>query len=356
LLAHIEGGKVTSKERVLRNYTFQPVDRFTIDFCACSLVYERLRAHYGVADDLQLMERLHVDFRYPKPRWAGPPLVDEQGRPTDYFGIPRGGSVGDFGYALEHPLANVSSLAEIEAYPWPSPEMWDYEQYAQACASFEEYAVLGGVWGWFFEAAAELVGMERWFCLLYDEPQLAHAILGKIVDFMVGTSEMMFARAGKHIDICFTGDDYGIQSGPMMSMRLFNEFVRPYLQRIYDVGRKHGKLIMHHSCGSVAALIPTLMEMGLNILEPVQVRAAGMDPRELAAKYGGRLCFHGSIDTQWTLPFGTPEDVRQEVKERVETFRPYGGFTIAPSQHLLPEIPLENIVAMYEAAWEYAWL
>jgi uroporphyrinogen decarboxylase len=98
------------------------------------------------------------------------------------------------------------------------------------------------------------------------------------------------------------------------------------------------------------------MEMGLNILEPIQVGAAGMQPQKLAEGYGGRLCFHGSIDTQSTLPFGTPDDVRREVRERVETFKPYGGFTIAPSQHLLPEIPTDNIVAMYEAAWEYGWL
>jgi uroporphyrinogen decarboxylase len=96
--------------------------------------------------------------------------------------------------------------------------------------------------------------------------------------------------------------------------------------------------------------------MGLNILEPIQVGAACMNPRELAALYGGKLCFHGSIDTQSTLPFGTPEDVRREVRERVETFLPYGGFTIAPSQHLMTDIPVANIVALYDAAWEYAWL
>jgi uroporphyrinogen decarboxylase len=294
-----------------------------------------------------------VDFRYPKPNWIGPELVDAQDRPTDYFGIPRAG-VGDFGYALEHPLANVKSLAEIEAYPWPTADMWDYDNYTERCASFEEYAVLGGAWGWFFEAAAELVGMDRWFYLLYDAPDLAHAILGKIVDFMESTSEIMFQKAGRYIDICFTGDDYGFQGGPMLSMKLFNRFVRPYLQRMYNVGKKYGKPVMHHSCGSVAAFIPTFMEMGLNILEPIQVAAAGMDAKELAARYGGKLCFHGSIDTQRTLPFGTPDDVRREVKERVETFKPYGGFTISPSQHLLPEIPTQNIVAMYEAAWEYA--
>ncbi|MFN0170837.1 MAG: uroporphyrinogen decarboxylase family protein [Bryobacteraceae bacterium] len=343
---------MTSKERVLRNYAFQPVDRFTIDFCASSDVYARLRQHFGVADDLALMERLHVDFRYPKPRWIGFPLVDDQGRSRDYFGIPRAG-VGDFGYALVHPLADAQTIAEVDAYPyWPSADMWDYDGYAEDCARFEQYAVLGGVWGWFFEAASEVVGMDRFFLLMHDHPEVAHAIIGRIVNFMERTSEVMFEKAGKSIDICFTGDDYGFQSGPMMSQRLFDEFVRPYLRRIYGVGKRHGKLVMHHSCGSVARWIPAFLEMGLNILEPIQVRAAGMEPRELAAKYGGRLCFHGSIDTQQTLPFGTPEDVRREVRDRVATFKPYGGFTISPSQHLLADIPTENIVAMYEEASE----
>ncbi|MBL8218733.1 MAG: hypothetical protein JNL62_05870, partial [Bryobacterales bacterium] len=313
-----------------------------------------LRGYFNVPDDLTLMERLHVDFRYPKPQWIGFPLMDAQGRATDYFGIPRAGA-GDFGYALEHPLADAASVADVEAYDkWPSPDMWDYRQYAEDCARFEEYAVLGGAWGWFFEAACELVGMERFFLLIHDKPEVAHAILDKVATFMERTSELLFQAAGRHIDICFTGDDYGFQCGPMMSPRMFREFVRPYLQRMYDAGRRHGKLVMHHSCGSVAKWIPTFLEMGLNILEPIQVRAAGMNPRELAALYGGKLCFHGSIDTQGTLPFGTPEDVRREVRDRVETFRPYGGFTIAPSQHLMTDIPLENIAAMYDAALEWS--
>ena len=253
---------MTSKELVLRNYSFQSVPRFTIDFCAESKIYEQLKQHYQVATDLDLMEKLHVDFRYPKPQWIGFPLVDAQGRPTDYFGIPRAGA-GDFGYAVEHPLANVTTVAEVEAYNrWPTADMWDYDQYAADCAKFEEYAVLGGTWGWFFEAACELVGMDRWFLLLYDHPEVAHAILERVVSFMERTSEIMFEKAGRYIDICFTGDDYGFQAGPCMSTRHFAEFTRPYLQRIYNVGRKNEKPVMHHSCGSVAKWIPTFMEMG----------------------------------------------------------------------------------------------
>ena len=206
---------MTSKERVLRNYTFQPIDRFTIDFCASSDVYARLREYYGVGSDLQLMDTLHVDFRYPKPEWTGFPLVDEEGRPTDYFGIPRTG-VGDFGYPIVHPLAEVESIADVEAYPkWPTPEMWDYDKYVKDCAQFGEYAVYGGAWAWFFEAACELMGMDRFFLLMHDKPEVAHAILEKVTSFMVGTSEIMFEKAGKYIDICFTGDDYGFQTGPI---------------------------------------------------------------------------------------------------------------------------------------------
>jgi hypothetical protein len=131
-----------------------------------SKVYAMMRAYYGVPSDLALMERLHVDFRHPKPNWIGPELVDDLGRPTDYFGIRRTGAV-DFGYPILHPLAHVQSVAEVEAYPkWPSADMWDYDRYTEDCKHFEEYAVYGGAWAWFFEAACELVGMDNFFLLV----------------------------------------------------------------------------------------------------------------------------------------------------------------------------------------------
>jgi uroporphyrinogen decarboxylase len=194
--------------------------------------------------------------------------------------------------------------------------------------------------------------MERWMPRLIEEPAICHAILGKTADFFYESTRRMFEKAGAKTDVFFTGDDYGTQRGPMISLPMWREFARPHVERLYGLAKSYGLKIMQHSCGGVRAFLPDLMECGLNILEPVQVRARGMDPKELARDFGGRLCFHGSIDTQQTLPFGTPEDVRREVRERIETFRPYGGFTIAPSQHLMPEIPTENIVAMYTAAWE----
>jgi uroporphyrinogen decarboxylase len=353
-MAHKEW--LTSKERVLRNYRFERIDRFSIDYGANShLVNERLCSYYGVQTYEELLCCLHVDFRRPGPGWIGPELKDAQGRRTDTWGIPRAG-VGDFGYALEHPLANVVSKAGIEAYPWPTIDMWDWDGYVENCRQHEQYAVSGGVWSWFLGVAADLVGMERLFIMLVDEKELAHALIDRIADHMAAISEIEFEKAGRYIDISFQADDLGTQRGPLLSRAMFDEYVRPGQQRIFDVAQRYGKPIMYHSCGSVVALIPALMEMGVSVLDPIQVQAAGMEPKALAARFGGRLGFHGSIDTQHTLPFGTPEDVRAEVRQRCEIFRPYGGFTIAPSQGLLPEVPTENIVAMYEAAWEFGWM
>jgi uroporphyrinogen decarboxylase len=166
----------------------------------------------------------------------------------------------------------------------------------------------------------------------------------------------MFEKAGDKTDIFFTGDDYGTQAGPMISLAMWRKFVRPHVERLYGLAKSYGLKVMQHSCGSVAAFLPDLIECGLDIIEPVQVRAYNMGLEGLLQKFGGKLCFHGSIDTQQTLPWGTPEDVRAEVLDRVRLFKQYGGLTIAPTQHLLPEIPIENIVAMYDTAWERGWL
>ncbi len=346
--------RMTSKERVLRTYHFEKPDRVPIDFCACEEVYQRMQDHFGT-DQLGMLEKIHVDFRWARPAWIGPALVSEEGIPTDYFGIPRAG-VGDFGYPLQRPLAHLESEKDLEAHPWPTAEMWDYEVFAEECERFEQYAVYGGGWAWFFEAAAELVGMEKFFVMLYDDPALAYKLITRVADFFYDISKRMYEKAGDKVDIFFMGDDYGTQSGPLISLKMWRKFIKPHLARLYDLAKEYDLLIMQHSCGSVVEFLPDMMELGLNIIEPVQVRAYGMDPKELVNKFGGKLCFHGSMDTQQTLPFGTPEDVRQEVLDRIATFREVGGFTISPTQHLLPEIPLENILTMYETAYQYGWL
>jgi len=345
---------MTSKERVLKTCEFKLPDRVPVDFSACKMISNRLIQKLGVKGQLELIEALHIDFRQPRAPWIGPELKTSQVL-TDYFGIPRAG-MGDFGYAIDHPLKNMSSVKDIENYPWPSPDFFDYDVFREECGKFEEYAIFGGAWSWFFSVATDLVGMEKFMVLLYDNPNLAYCLMERICDFSWEVSRRMFDVAKGKVDIFFTGDDYGAQQGPLISLSMWRKLVKPHIKRLYSLAKSYGLKIMQHSCGSVEVFLPDLIEIGLDVIDPVQVRAKDMDIEYLIKKYRGKLIFHGSIDTQQTLPFGTPDDVRREVLHRIKLFKNYGGLIIAPSQDFLPEIPLENILTMYETVYKHGRL
>lgn len=344
---------MTSKQRVKKTYDFGIPDRIPLDFCADIPVYEALIKKVGVRDQLELMVFFHIDFRWARAKWIGPELVDEEGRTTDYFGIPRVGE--GFGYAAMHPLSHIKTRKDIDTYPWPSTDFWDYEVFLRECEQFEEYALYGGAWGWFFTAACDLVGMDKFLVLMVDEPDLAYYLLERITDFFYETSKIMFEKAKGKVDIFFTGDDYGAQNAPLISLPLWRRLVKPQVKRLYSLAKSYGLYITQHSCGCVVDFLPDLIELGLNAIEPVQVGARGMDFKNLVNRFGEKVVLQGSMDTQKTLPFGTVEEVVSEVKSRVDLFRDRGGFVLGPSQHLLSQIPLENIIAMYETAWKYGW-
>jgi hypothetical protein len=191
---------MTPKERVLRTYNFKRADRFPIDFCACVKIYDKLRNELHCSDDLEMLDMLHVDYRWARPQWIGPELRNAEGMDTDYFGIPRRG-VGDFGNAVSHPLSYVKSENDIRHYSWPKADYFDYDSYKEECDRYSHYAVLGGGWSWFFDAACDLVGMEKFFVMLYDNPPLAHRLLERITDFFYDISKCMLDKAGDKTDI-----------------------------------------------------------------------------------------------------------------------------------------------------------
>lgn len=343
---------MNSKERVIKTYNFELPDRIPLDFCADDPVYDELIREVGVKGQLELMEYFHIDFRWARPKWIGPEMKDSSGRRTDYFGIPREGV--DFGYAVEHPLSDIKTIEDIENYDWPKPEYYDYEVYVEEAKRFsqEGYAVFGGHWGWFLGAASDLVGMEKLMILMVEEPEIANSVFEKVLDFFYQCSDIMFQKAKGYVDIFFTGDDYGQQNGPLMSLDMWKKLIRPHVKRLYGLAKEHGLYITQHSCGSVTYILDELIALGLDALEPVQVRAYDMGFESLVKRYSGKVVLQGSIDTQKTLPFGTPEDVEEEVISRIKLFKQRGGFVLGPTQHLLSEIPIKNIIAMYGAAYE----
>lgn len=344
---------MTSRERVIKTYNFQIPDRIPLDFCADEPVYDALIEKVGVENQLELMKYLHIDFRWARPKWVGPEMKTPDGGRTDYFWIPRKGV--DFGYAIEHPLAHTQTIKDVEDYNWPKPEYYDYDVYVEEAKKTREegYVVYGGHWGWFFGAATDLVGMEKFMMMMVDQPGVAFKVMEKITDFFYECSRIMFEKTKGYVDIFFTGDDYGQQQGPLLSLSMWRKLIKPHVKRLYSLAKEYNLYITQHSCGSITYVLDDLMELGLDAIEPVQVGAYDMDFESLAQRYGERVVLQGSIDTQKTLPFGTEEDVRKEVLSRIKLFKDRGGFVLGPSQHLLSEIPLENILAMYDTAYKY---
>ena len=151
------------------------------------------------------------------------------------------------------------------------------------------------------------------------------------------------------------GDDFGTQTGPIVSPAMWRRFFKRRFRDFIDLAHRFGIRVMHHTCGSVRALIPHFIDCGLDILQSLQPQAAGMDLGELKREFGREICFHGSVDIQGALPHGAPDDVRAEVKERMAAGKPGGGFIISTAHNILPDTPTENILALFEAYREYGW-
>ncbi len=368
------------RERVMRAIDHREPDRVPIDISAVDDVMDALIDYLGIKTEdeeeakvfmgadgtlverryfqaqLVLLERLHIDYRWAWAPYIGPELSTyPDGSRDGLFGVQRGGLF--FGYALEHPLKEARTEKEIDAYPWDryaNVEHYDYERYALECRRFHEegYAVYGGPWAPISFWAMDLMGMDTFMMAMYDNPLVVKRLLAHISDFYYEQARIMFEKGKGMSAIFFMGDDYGMQNCPLMHPRLWRRFIAPHLERLWGLAKSFGLKIQLHSCGSVRELIPDFIARGVDVLDPVQVRAVGMVPEELKREFGEKIAFHGSMDTQETLPFGTPEDVRREVIHRFRTLAPGGGFILSPSQHLLTEIPLENIVMMYETAYE----
>ncbi len=344
---------MTSRERVMAAIEHRAPDRVPVDYWAHRPVTERVMAALGVADEESMLRRLGVDLRNVSraPRYVGPEhhfLPD--GRECDIWGVPLGRRGTYASNITGAPLATATTVREIERHePFPDPDWWDCSPVLDACARAGDHAVMGGAWSPFFCHAMHVMGMQELLEAMAARPAVAEALLTRIADFYLASSRRQFEAAQGRMDIFFMGDDYGGQTGPLISPGMFRRFIKPHLSRLFAQAREFGIKVMLHSCGSVHAFIPDLLEIGMEVLDPVQVRAQDMSAEKLAADFGADLCLHGSIDTQQTLPFGSPDDVRAEVRSRLELFAD-GGFICAPSQEFMEDVPTENVLAMYEAA------
>lgn len=337
---------MTPRERVFRAIAHQPTDRMPADYHGLPHVTDRLVEHLGLPDGEALLQMLQIDMRRVWFSYYLPDMApDAEGYVRNFWGVryhpDRANNVP--------PFHEDSTVEEVYAHPWPSADALDYRTITEQSAHFHaDYVTYGSPWCPFFHEIGWLIGQENYLIWMHTRPELVDAITDCIVSFEIEVTRRFLAACHGKLDIAFFGNDFGTQRGLFISPFLFQRFLRHPLKRFYDLAHEYECKVMQHSCGSVCDIIPWLVEDGVDILNPIQMRAYGMDLPSLARQYRDTLTFHGGVDTQHTLPFGTPDDVREQVRSYRALTRDIGGYILCSSQDLIEDIPEENILAMYE--------
>ena len=273
--------------------------------------------------------------------------------------MPAGGLYFD---PVSSPLAGARTAADVErhldaiaAYDRPAHLDLDYEALAEQARLLREetdYLLVGFFGGHIFQAAQSLRGWEQFLVDLLVDRAFAESLLDHLAEANIQRFAHYAETVGRYVDVIHFEDDLGMQDRPLLRPSLYREAVKPYHARLFRFAKAHSHAyILFHSDGAVGPLIPDLIEMGIDALNPVQVSAAGMDTAWLKREFGKDLTFWGAAcDSQTVLPFGSPQEVADEVKRRIDDLAPGGGFVLAPIHNIQAGVPAENVVAMFEAA------
>jgi uroporphyrinogen decarboxylase len=333
------------------------VDRLPTDIWATQEVWQKLFDSLGVDNRIDVYDRLGIDgIMGVLPPYVGP----EYKRDGDYWENEWGMgyrsqeyATGVYSEQVRYPLADAETIADLKAYHWPSLDWYDYAALPDLAAQYPGRAIECGYTAIFYWHN-QLRGLELSFMDPLLRPDFTHYLIERVSELFTEFHRRCFEALRGQIDITQVTDDFGSQHGLLISERIFETFYRQPIQRAIDLAKEYGLLVFHHDDGDLRPLLPALAEMGIDILNPIQWRCGDWDLAALKASYGDALCFHGGVDNQQTLPFGTPEDVRAEVARLVSTLASDGtGYILAPCHNLQANTPVENIVAMYESAHEY---
>lgn len=351
-------------ERVMSAINHQSVDRCPIDYIATPEAHASLKRYLKIDDDEALLRRLGVDIRYIGPRFIGPKDMigagggNEAGR--DFLGVvwkPVRYERGVYNEIAFHPLGDVTTVKEIEHYSWPSVDWFDFSHLKEEIARLNKdkrYATIY-ICGGSFETPWYMRGLERFLMDLVECPDITEAICHHVTEFYKKRALRAIEQSDGQINIIGSGGDLGTQRGMMLSPELWRKYIKPWSEQLIRPFKDMGLKTFYHSCGSIVPVIEDFIEIGLDILDPIQVRAQGMDPEHLKEMFGDRLCFHGGVDEQHTLPFGTLKELRSEVIRRIEVLGREGGYILAPCHAIQADTSPENIMAMYDTALGYRY-
>ncbi len=388
---------LSPRDRVRRALSHAEPDRVPTDFLATPEIWRKLGEHLqlapaavSLADYFQpekeaLLRHFEIDTRllsydmFVKP----PDSVLEPGAVVDFWGslerstpnrmwrqrLPDGTARDIFGKHLKvvynqfgayeefatWPLSAATTVEELHSHPWPEPDWWDFSPLPGILNELDreqQYHVRFRI-GSVFEIAWQLRGMQEFLLDLGLQPEIPRYIMSRLAEVYVENTRRVLDLVGDRLDMVYFYDDVATQNSLMISPQMWRDYVRPHHARLVELAHARGLKVMYHCDGAIYPLIPELIDLGIDLLNPIQPDAKNMDGRRLKAEFGDRLAFHGGIDINHTLPQGTPDEVRAEVRDRVVNLGRGGGYIMCSSHHIQPDTPLENVLAMYEVGLRY---
>jgi len=377
---------LNSKERVLLALNHQRVDRVPLDLGGWvttihQIAYNNLIQLIGIPEterevhdwirqtvipDEKILNFLGIDFRHIFPgkpnKWKFEireegnhlEVIDEWG--VKYHKPKNGGYYFD---AVSGPLqkqdADIKSIDEIK---WPDPNDSGYfnnlKNKAKQIHKQNKFALVGEfAWETWYERSWKIRGFDKFYMDLALNPDFAVALIKKVANIHMQFLKNALKECGEYLDVVVQGGDFGTQSSLIFSPQMFRKHIKPILAQVIELIKKNTSAkVFYHSCGAIAPIINDLIEIGIDILNPFQVSAEGMNPEELKKSFGNKLSFWGGIDTQSILPFGTTKEVSQEVKRVTSIMNKNGGYILSAVHNIQPEVPPENIEIMYRTARE----
>lgn len=370
---------MTSRERVWKALNHKEPDRIPVDLGGNSsgmtdIAYKQLTHYLGIKNhdttfsewrtvenfDKRVLELLNIDI-----------CVVYMGQPQGYklinysesddifeneWGIRRK-NIGDYSQIIHNPL-NDLNIDDLKNFNWPDPydpqRVWGLREKAKKLFENTDYAIkLTDPMSLFNEISCMLRGFEQFMIDLITNEKFVFALVEKELELLMGFYGSALDAVGQYIQIVETSDDYGMQNGPMFSPSIYKKFFKKAHKKLNDFIKSKTKAkILFHSCGSAKAFIPDFIDVGIDILNPIQPSAADMNLKEIKKEFGKYLCFHGGIDIQKALS-GRLNDIEENIKEVIEIMAIGGGYILASTHNIQPDIPPENVVAMYKYVREH---
>ena len=366
----------TSKERILKAVAHIQPEAVPINIEGIYADLQPWYDYFEVDNKLDLRSKLGVDLQCARPVYIGSGLKPECTifhTPADVYGA---AGVG-FGSGRHYPLQDAVTVRDIENFAWPDPNDFDYAVAAKVLQSIPadtakrvegKYALLtpgmtleeatqksGGNWLPVLCTLFDLFGFEETMLKFCEAPAIIEATIGKLEEFVLDFYAKLFEATKGLAQFVYMGDDFATQMGMMISPEHWRKYLKPTYAKYFALAKKYDLNVWFHSCGQFRPVMGDLIDIGMDVWETVQTHLPGNEPDVLKREYGAHITFFGGISTQTTLPFGTSEDVRREVRERIRVLGKNGGYICGPDHGIMPDVPMENVLAMYDEARKFEW-